>query len=409
MGHKLEKWKKEFLILWSGQAVSILTSAIIQMAIIWYLIDKTGSAAVLTFATLIGYLPQAIIGTFAGVFIDRYNRKKIMIISDASIAILTFSLVIVGSFGDIPVWFIMLVLFGRSIGSAFHNPSLHAITPLIVPKDNLTKYAGYSQGFTSMSYLISPAIAALLYSMWDLHIIVFLDIIGAAFAIVMLLFIKIPDIRKSESEQKTGYFSEFKEGVNVLRKKHGMMTLVVVDAIYAIIYFPMGNLYPLITMTYFKGNFFDSSVVEIVFSLGSFLGSFLLGVIGSKINKSKSLGRSIVVYGIGLLIIGMLPSSGFKIFAVISGIMGASVPFFTGVKTSIFQMKFESEYLGRVLSLTSSLTMFAMPIGLVLAGAFAEVIGVERWFFISGVATMFIALFTMFAPSLRNCADEDID
>lgn len=406
MGQKIEKWQKEFLILWTGQAVSILTSAIIQMAIIWYLIDKTGSAAVLTFATLIGYLPQAIIGTFAGVFIDRYNRKKIMIISDASIAFLTFLLVIVGSFGDIPVWFIMVILFGRSIGSAFHNPSLQAVTPAIVPKDKLTKYAGYSQGFTSMSYLISPAIAALLYSIWDLHIIVFLDIVGAAFAITMLIFIKVPDIRKSEGESKVGFITEFKEGVNVLRQSPGMMTLVIIGAVYAIIYFPMGNLYPLITMTYFQGDTFDSSIVEIAFSLGSFLGSFLLGLIGSKINKSKSLGRSIAVYGIGLIIIGTLPASGFKIFAVISSIMGASVPFFTGVKTSIFQMEFESEYLGRVLSLTSSLTMFAMPIGLMLAGAFAEVIGVERWFFISGIATMFIAVFTMLVPSLRHCADE---
>lgn len=402
----MEKWKKDFLVLWTGQAMSILTSAIIQMAIIWYLIEKTGSAAVLTFATLIGYLPQAIIGTFAGVFIDRYNRKKIMIISDASIALLTFILFIVGMFGEIPVWVIMLVLFGRAIGSAFHDPSLQAITPAIVPKEHLTKYAGYSQGFTSISYLISPAAAALLYSLWDLHIIIFLDIIGAAIAITMLLFIKIPDTIKTLDEHESGYFKEFKEGVDVLRKKPGMMTLVIVGAVYAIIYFPMGNLFPLITMTYFQGSTFDSSIVEIAFSLGSFLGSFLLGMIGSRINKAKSLGKSIALYGVGLIIVGMLPSTGFKIFAVISALMGATVPFFTGVKTSILQMKFEAEYLGRVMSLTSSITMFAMPIGLILAGAFAEVIGVEKWFFISGVATILIALFSMISPSLRHCADE---
>lgn len=408
MKYNLANWKKKFIIIWLGQVVSILTSSIIQMAIIWYLTDKTKSSTVLSFATFIGFLPQAIFGSFAGVFIDRYNRKNIMIISDGVIALLTFSLVIVGFLGEIPIWFIMVILFGRSIGSAFHNPSLQAITPLIVPKDNLTRYAGYSQCFESMSYLISPAIAALLYSLWDLHIIILLDVIGAAFAIFMLLFVKVPNTnRHSKSFKKTkGYFYELKEGIRVLRTEKGMLTLVLISGLYAMIYFPIGTFYPLITMTHFKGTFIESSIVEIIFALGSLIGAFLLGLIAQKIRKVRSIGKSMGIYGIGLLIIGILPSTGFKIFVLLSLIMGASVPFYRGIQTSIFQMKFESEYLGRVLSLTSSLTMFAMPLGLVLSGLFAEVIGISRWFFISGIVTVIIAITIISIPSLKNCCEE---
>ncbi|MCC0648697.1 MFS transporter [Clostridioides sp. ZZV15-6598] len=403
MKYNLEKWKKEFLIIWSGQAVSILTSSIIQMAIIWYLTDKTKSAAILSFATFIGFLPQAILGSFAGVFIDRYDRKSIMIISDGAIALLTFSLVVVGFLGEIPIWFIMVILFGRSVGSAFHNPSLLAITPLIVPKEKLTQYAGYSQSFESISYLISPAIAALLYSLWDLHIIVLIDVIGAAFAIFMLLFVKVPNTNKSETQKENkSYFYEFKEGISVLKTEPGMWALLLISGLYAMIYFPIGTLYPLITMTHFKGTFVDSSIVEIIFSLGSLIGAFLLGLIGNKIKRIRAISKSIGIYGIGLIIAGILPSNGFKVFVILSLIMGASVPFYSGVQTSIFQMKFKSEYLGRVLSLSSSLTMFAMPLGLILSGLFVDIIGISNWFFISGIATVIISFFSMMMPSLKK-------
>lgn len=405
MNRNLEKWRKEFLILWTGQAASILTSSIIQMAIIWYLTDKTKSATVLSFATLLAFLPQALIGSFAGVFIDRYNRKLIMILADSFIALLTLGLVIVGFIGEIPVWFIMIVLFGRSMGSAFHNPSLQAIIPLLVPKDKLTQYAGYSQSFESISRLISPALAAALYSIWELHIIALLDIVGAILAILMLSFVKVKDVKENTSPSKNGYLKELKDGFLVMKQEKGMLTLVLISGLYAMIYSTIGNLYPLITMTYFGGTFVESSVVEVLFALGSLLGAFLLGIIGSKINKIKSIGRSIGVYGVGLLIIGLLPSSGFKVFAIISAIMGASVPFFNGIKISIFQAKFKPEYLGRVLSLATSLTMLSMPVGLILSGTFAERIGITRWFFAGGVGAVIIFILTLTLPSLKHCGD----
>ena len=141
--------------MWTGQAISIFTSSVIQMAIVWYLTDVTGSAAILTLATLLGFLPQAVLGPFIGVLIDRYNRKKIMVVSDLFIAGSLMILVIAGFFGELPIWLIMIVLFARAIGSTFHSPSLQAVTPLIVPKDSLTKCAGYSHTFQSVSMLLA--------------------------------------------------------------------------------------------------------------------------------------------------------------------------------------------------------------------------------------------------------------
>lgn len=76
MNNNLKLWKKKFFIIWTGQGISSLTSSIVQMAIIWYITNETHSAAALSFATLLGFLPQAVLGMFIGVFIDRYDKKR---------------------------------------------------------------------------------------------------------------------------------------------------------------------------------------------------------------------------------------------------------------------------------------------------------------------------------------------
>ena len=166
---KKNNWKFKFFTIWAGQAVSLITSAVLQMAIVWYLTDKTGSAMILSIATLVGFLPQAILGSMIGVLVDRWNRKIVMIAADIIIALSGIIMAMISFYVELPTWMIMIVLFVRSIGTAFHSPALNAITPLMVPENQLTKCAGYSQSVQSISYILSPAIAAYIYATWDLN------------------------------------------------------------------------------------------------------------------------------------------------------------------------------------------------------------------------------------------------
>lgn len=397
-----DNWKQKFLILWIGQAISIFTSSVIQMAIVWYLTDVTGSAAVLTTATLLGFLPQAVLGPFTGVFIDRYDRKKIMIISDLFIAGALMVLVVVGFFGELPIWLIMIVLFARAIGSTFHAPSLQALTPLIVPKEHLTRCNGYSQTFQSVSYLFSPAVAAVLFGIMEINMIFLFDIGGAIIAVLAVTLLKIPSQKRKISDKTPNVLGEAKEGFDVLRSVPGMTGLLFISMLYAIIYFPIGTLYPLISMTYFGGTVGHSSVIEIASSLGALIGALALGRWGDRINKVGAIKKSITGMGIGLIATGLLPPSGIKIFLILAFLMGITIPFYHGVLNAIYQTKISEEYLGRIFSLTSSLTKLAMPLGLILTGAFAEIIGVNRWFFISGILTIIIAILAYMMPSLRK-------
>ena len=140
-----QNWKKVFYTIWTGQAFSQLSSSILQFAIVWYLTDKTKSGIVLSLAMLVGYLPQELLGPFIGVYIDRLNRKMIMAVSDLIIAGVSLLLAFAALGGEPKIWLILLVMLARAIGSAFHNPTLQAITPQLVPKEELTKCAGYTQ------------------------------------------------------------------------------------------------------------------------------------------------------------------------------------------------------------------------------------------------------------------------
>lgn len=186
MTEEIKFWKKKYFTMLAGQSISLITSGILQMSIIFYLTAKTNSAMVLSLATLIGFLPQAIIGPFAGTFVDRHSRKGVMIGADLMIAATGGLLAIASIFMELPTWLIMLVLFIRSIGTAFHSPASSAVTPLMVPQDQLTKCAGYNQTILAAVSIISPAAAAFLYSIWQLSISLCWIWLGQFWLVVLL-------------------------------------------------------------------------------------------------------------------------------------------------------------------------------------------------------------------------------
>ena len=395
-------WKQRFFTIYAGQAVSLITSAILQMAIIFYITEKTGSAMVLSIASLIGFLPYAVLGPAIGVLVDRYNRKTIMIIADLIIAIAGAVLAFIALYMEIPIWMIMVVLFIRSVGTAFHSPALSAVTPLLVPEDQLTKCAGYSQSLQSISYIISPAAAAFLYSIWELNAIIAIDVFGAIVAIIALALIEIPKLDVEKQELSLSFIKEMKDGFYILKENKGLFALLLIGTLYMLVYMPINALYPLISMEYFKGTPMHVSITEIAYASGMLIGSMLLGLFGSYKKRIILITASIFMMGASLTISGLLPPSGFVVFALCCAIMGLSVPFYSGVQTALFQERITPEYLGRVFSLTGSIMSLAMPVGLILSGLFADRIGVSNWFLISGILIIGIAMICPFIPVIKG-------
>ena len=394
-------WKRTFFTIQSGQAISLITSSALQMALIFYLTEKTNSSMTLALATLVGFLPQGVLGLFIGGWIDRHSRKRIMIGADLFIAAVSALLAVISAFLDPPVWVVLAILFLRSIGSAFHTPSINAVTPLIVPTDKLAKCTGYIQSLQSVSSIVSPALGALLYAQCTLTEIIALDVVGAVIASIAVMLVKIPNIDVANIPQSEGVLAGAKEAYRILAQQKGLLTLLWMGALYMFAYMPINALFPLISMNHFGGTTWHVAMSESVFAAGMLLGGIVLGVWGGFQRKTTTVLLSIAVMGIALLIAGILPASGFIAFVVCCAIMGFSAPFY-GVQTAIYQEMVSPEYLGRVFSLSLSTVSLAMPLGLIAAGCFADMTGVETWFAISGIFIAGIAVVGAVLPSIKE-------
>lgn len=394
-------WKRTFFTIQSGQAISLITSSALQMALIFYLTEKTNSSMTLALATLVGFLPQGVLGLFIGGWIDRHSRKRIMIGADLFIAAVSALLAVISAFLDPPVWVVLAILFLRSIGSAFHTPSINAVTPLIVPTDKLAKCTGYIQSLQSVSSIVSPALGALLYAQCTLTEIIALDVVGAVIASIAVMLMKIPNIDVANIPQSEGVLAGAKEAYRILAQQKGLLTLLWMGALYMFAYMPINALFPLISMNHFGGTTWHVAMSESVFAAGMLLGGIVLGVWGGFQRKTTTVLLSIAVMGIALLIAGVLPASGFIAFVVCCAIMGFSAPFY-GVQTAIYQEMVRPEYLGRVFSLSLSTMSLAMPLGLIAAGYFADMTGVETWFAISGIFIAGIAVVGAVLPSIKE-------
>lgn len=394
-------WKRTFFTIQSGQAISLITSSALQMALIFYLTEKTNSSMTLALATFVGFLPQGVLGLFIGGWIDRHSRKRIMIGADLFIAAVSALLAVISAFLDPPVWVVLAILFLRSIGSAFHTPSINAVTPLIVPADKLAKCTGYIQSLQSVSSIVSPALGALLYAQCMLTEIIALDVVGAVIASIAVMLVKIPNIDVANIPQSEGVLAGAKEAYRILAQQKGLLTLLWMGALYMFAYMPINALFPLISMNHFGGTTWHVAMSESVFAAGMLLGGIVLGVWGGFQRKTTTVLLSIAVMGIALLIAGVLPASGFIAFVVCCAIMGFSAPFY-GVQTAIYQEMVRPEYLGRVFSLSLSTMSLAMPLGLIAAGCFADMTGVETWFAISGIFIAGIAVVGAVLPSIKE-------
>ena len=137
VGVENKNWRRGFFLIMSGQTVSLIGSSAVQFALIWWLASKTASPMVMALAGLPAFLPQFFLGPFAGVWIDRLPRKKVIIAADLSMGIVAAVFAISFFIFDLPYWVACVVIGVRTIGGVFHLPALQAAIPFYLrPKTN---------------------------------------------------------------------------------------------------------------------------------------------------------------------------------------------------------------------------------------------------------------------------------
>ena len=390
-----QNWKRKFFVIYTGQFFSLLSSAAIQFSIIWWLTDSTGgSPLVLTIAGLAGFLPQALVGPFAGTITDRYSRKLMMILSDMTVALGSLLLFITMYFNDPSIPLVIVILAIRSLATAFHMPAMQASIPLLAPEEHLTKVAGWGQTISSISNIAGPAVGMSLLAVSSLEWVLMLDVFGAAIASSILLFIHIPRVSETEKEISVSLIAEMREGYHAIVKHPVVLKLTITMTIVAMLYIPLGTYFPLMTRDYFNRGVVEAGIVEIIFAAGLIAGGALLGVLGDRLDKVKTMAAGMLLMGVALFISGIVSPSLFIVFSVMAGLIGLSGPLFSAPFYALIQTEIQPHLLGRVFSFVTSLSLLATPLGYVVAGVLIEHTSVATLFSIIGILIITNAFIT---------------
>ena len=396
----MDNWKRVFAIIWTGQFLSILTSSIVNFAIVLWLSLETGSAEVLAFATMAALLPQSVLGLFTGIFIDRWKRKRVMIMADSFIAFCTLILAVLFYFDLAKISHIYVLLALRSVGSAFHMPAMQASVPLLAPKSELMRIAGINQVIQSVCNIAGPALAGLFITMMKMTNILLLDVAGAAFACLSLCFVFIPDPSHEERNSELHLWREAKEAIMEVRNQYGLSWLFLLSILATFVIMPVSVLFPLMTLNHFAGNAFQVSLVEVSWGGGALLAGALLGLKKYRWNEILLINGMYIALGLTFLFSGLLPVSGFIWFAVLTALGGVCGSLYFATFTTVIQSRIDPGVMGRVFSFYMSFSMLPSMIGLLSTGFLADSIGLGYTFILSGGFLCLIGIISFFIPSL---------
>jgi len=402
MPQKTPKPMRDFWTVFTGQAFSLLGSRLVQFSLVWWLTSTTGSASVLATASIMALLPQVFITPFAGALIDRWDRRKVLMGVDAVNALAIVALMGLFAAGVVTPVHVYIIMFIRAVGGAFQWPAMQASTSLMVEDEMLSKVAGLNQALMGLAAIVAPPVGVLLMDLFPLQIVLGVDIITAAMAILPLTFIKIPRPENVEIKTSASVINDLREGFTLIRGWTGLLIIMGVAMAFNFLIVPAISLIPILVTGHFAGDSVKYAILETTMGLGMVAGGVSLGVWGGFKSRITTALLGSVGLGIGMGLIGLAPSSLYTLAVAGMAIAGIMNPIVNGSFFAILQSTVPKEIQGRVIAILISGTAAMAPLGLAVAGPLADVIGVRVWFLIGGALIIVMGIVGFFVPAVMN-------
>lgn len=400
-----ENWAVRYFTIFTGQAFSLFGSSLVQFALVWYLTLKTGSATVLATASLFAMLPQILLGPIAGTYVDRNNRRLIMILSDSLIALATLVLIYLFWVDKVEVWHIYLISAVRSMGGAFHFPAMSASTALMVPEKHLARVAGANQTLHGLVSIVAPPVAALLVAATTTQNILLIDILTAILGVAPLLYFSIPqpavDPTQADVPAKS-FLHDMADGLKYVFSWKGLLMLGILATLLNFLIAPTSALTPLLVTKHFGKGALELGSLDSLFGIGMILGGVLLSIWGGFKKRMMTSLTGIAAFSIAILAIAIAPPDQFWIMLVAMFGFGFLLPFVNGPIHALFQSLVEPGMQGRVMSLTNSVAGAMMPVSLLIAGPVTDATSLQTWYWLAGILNLGLAVIGFSIPALIN-------
>jgi MFS family permease len=361
-----------FLIIWTGQFVSLIGSTLTQFALGVWVYLETGSVTPLSLVVLFSTIPHLVLAPFAGALVDRWDRRTAMILSDSGAAVCTGVIALLLVMDNLEIWHMYIISLISASFSTFQWPAYSAATTLLVPKKHLARAAGMVQTAQSVSAILSPAIAGVLILTIEIWGVLCIDMGTFLFALFTLAFIRIPrpESTAAKSSRKTSLFEEVIYGLRYIRARPGLIMLLLFFAGINLFYSSVNVLFVPMILT------FSSAVVlgslESIGGIGMLTGGILLSVWGGPQKKISGVLGGGFVGGIAMLLMGIRQN--IALIGVASFLSFFTLPIINGCSQAIWQVKTAPDVQGRVFSVRRAIAWSTAPISYLLVGPLADVL-----------------------------------
>ncbi len=394
-------WKGRAALFLTSQIISLLGTSLVQYAMIWYVTLKTGSGTMMTVYIVAGFLPTFLLSPFAGVWADRYDRKKLIIISDSGIALVTLIAALIFIFIGENVWVLIAAAALRAVGSAVQGPAVGALLPQFVPKEKLMRVNGIFASMQSAVGLGSPVISGILMAFTPLFFIFLIDVVTAAVAVCLLaFFLKLNNTRSDEAPGEVSYFRDMAAGFRYIGNHHYLVPFFVFIALVLFLISPAAFLTPLQASRTYGPDVWRLTGIEVFFSAGMLAGGGILAVWGGFRHRFRTMLLSVYIMALCTVALGFAPP--FWVYLGIMGIFGIGFGFYNTPSMVLLQETVEDEFLGRVMSVSTMLFTSMMPLAMLLFGPLAEAVSIELLLLITGGLMILLALVSSFNRTLTG-------
>ena len=400
MNQTKNNWKRRTLLFLSGQCITLFGSMIVQMAIIWYVTLKTSSGGWVAAFTICSCLPQFLISFFAGVWADRYSRKKLIVLSDVVITVATaimFFVMPVISSDFILLSALLAMSIIRSIGAGVQTPAVNAVIPHLVPEEHLMRYNGINATMQSIVQFAAPAVAGTVLSIGTFRSTLFIDILTAILGIGLLSCVLLP--KQETVNENVSVFSEMKAGVYYSFSDKIIGKILIVYGLFILLSVPAGFMAALLVSRVYGDVYWYLTAVELVGFAGMALGGVLMGIWGGFKSRIKTFAAGLLM--LSIMTIGMGVSPYFILYLVMMFVYSIALTMIQAATTTIIQEQTESSMQGRVFGLMGAMYSGFLPVGMAIFGPLADTLPLQ-WIMVgSGIALVFVTVYLQVKAKLN--------
>lgn len=385
-------WTWNFFLLWQGQLISALGDVIYEIALGFWVLQKTGSTGLMGTLMASALIPRLIISPFAGVYVDRANRRNILVVADALRGILIVLVAIAAFAGRAEVWMVFVTAIFSGACAAFFNPAVGSSLPDLVNKSKLMQANSIFSMIYSGSNIAGNSLGGIIYQIIGAPFMFLFNGISYIFAAASSMFIKIPKIEKPVVESH--FLQDMKEGYTFVWKFRGLRDLIFVAAFL--------NLFANMGMVLFLPLFQKTpelgpakyGIVMAALTAGMLLGMIFTSVVN--ISPAKKVPLLLVCSFVFTGLFAIFPlTDNIVVMMVLVLVAGAANSILNAIIGVSFQLSVPQNMRGKVSALMQTVVMGLSPIGFALGGILAEFIPIRM--VISGCFVATLILFVPFA------------